>query len=123
MGIFLLLLCTGSPDGDLAGIVPIPVAEIHLKILLVPVVEMLAGFRGALAEEEIFNQFAELAKGKIAIFVSHRLSSAVNADKIVVLKNGSISEMGTHGELMEKNGDYKLLFSTQAQHYIDSQND
>ncbi len=71
----------------------------------------------ALAEQEIFNQFAELAKGKISIFVSHRLSSAVTADKIVVLKGGHISELGTHEELMEKKGDYHLLFSTQASRY------
>jgi ABC-type multidrug transport system fused ATPase/permease subunit len=71
----------------------------------------------ALAEQEIFDQFAELSKGKISIFVSHRLSSAVTADKIVVLKNGMITEEGTHTELMARRGDYELLFSTQAQHY------
>ena len=71
----------------------------------------------ALAEQEIFNQFAELSRGKISIFVSHRLSSAVTADKIVVLKNGTVSELGTHTELMEKRGDYHLLFSTQAHRY------
>ena len=71
----------------------------------------------ALAEQEIFNQFAELSRGKISIFVSHRLSSAVTADKIVVLKNGMITEEGTHSELMQMGGDYQLLFSTQAQHY------
>jgi ABC-type multidrug transport system fused ATPase/permease subunit len=71
----------------------------------------------ALAEQEIFDQFAELSRGKISIFVSHRLSSAVTADKIVVLKNGMITEEGTHFELMAKRGDYELLFSTQAQHY------
>ena len=71
----------------------------------------------ALAEQEIFDQFAELSRGRISIFVSHRLSSAVTADKIVVLKNGEVSELGTHTELMAKNGDYHLLFSTQAQRY------
>ncbi len=72
----------------------------------------------ALAEQEIFNQFSELSQGKISIFVSHRLSSAVTADKIVVLKNGGISELGTHEELMQRGGDYHLLFTTQAQRYI-----
>jgi len=71
----------------------------------------------ALAEQEIFDQFAELSKGKISIFVSHRLSSAVTADKIVVLKYGQVAELGTHTELMEKRGDYHLLFSTQAHRY------
>ena len=72
----------------------------------------------ALAEQAIFDQFAELSEGKIAIFVSHRLSSAVGADKIVVLKDGKVSELGTHRELMEKRGLYHLLFSTQASNYL-----
>ena len=76
----------------------------------------------ALAEQEIFDQFAELSRGKISIFVSHRLSSAVTADKIVVLKDGRVSELGTHAELMEQRGDYHLLFSTQAHRYTDSSN-
>ncbi len=75
----------------------------------------------ALAEQEIFNQFAELAKGKISIFVSHRLSSAVTASKIVVISGGKLIELGTHEELMALGGEYHLLFSTQAKRYISSQ--
>lgn len=71
-----------------------------------------------LAEEEIFRQFAALSANKIALFVSHRLSSATTADKIIVLEHGSIVEMGNHEELMKKGGKYHHLFSTQAQHYI-----
>ncbi len=71
----------------------------------------------ALAEQEIFNQFRELAQGKITIFVSHRLSSAVDADKIVVLEYGSVVEMGTHEELMRLGGKYHNLFTTQASRY------
>ncbi|MBO7303729.1 MAG: ABC transporter ATP-binding protein [Clostridia bacterium] len=73
----------------------------------------------ALAEQAIFNQFARLAEGKISIFVSHRLSSAVTADKIVVLKGGKIVELGTHKELMASGGEYSLLFSTQAHRYTE----
>jgi len=71
----------------------------------------------ALAEQKIFDQFAKLSEGKISIFVSHRLSSAVNASKIVVLSGGTVSELGTHDELMENKGEYYVLFSTQAQRY------
>ncbi len=71
----------------------------------------------ALAEQEIFNQFSELSKGKISIFVSHRLSSAVTAGKIVVIDNGEVIEIGSHEELMAKGGEYFKLFSTQAQRY------
>lgn len=71
----------------------------------------------ALAEEEIFKQFSTLSKGKISIFISHRLSSAVTAGKIVVLEGGELIEMGNHEELMAKGGVYHELFSTQAKRY------
>ena len=73
----------------------------------------------ALAEQAIFDRFKLLSKGKISIFVSHRLSSATEADKIVVLSNGKISEIGTHAELMANRSDYYLLFSTQAKRYTE----
>lgn len=71
----------------------------------------------AIAEQEIFNQFEALRNGKSSVFVSHRLSSATTADKIVVLNNGTIEETGTHSELMEARGEYYKLFSTQAKRY------
>ena len=71
----------------------------------------------AIAEQEIFNQFRELSRGKITVFVSHRLSSAVDADKIVVLENGRVVEEGNHEELMQKKGKYHTLFTTQASRY------
>jgi len=74
----------------------------------------------ALAEQEIFNQFAKLSEGKISIFVSHRLSSATLADKIVVINAGKVTEMGSHEELMRLGGEYHNLFTTQAQRYISS---
>ena len=51
------------------------------------------------------------------MFVSHRLSSATTADKIVVLENGAVAEYGTHTELMQLKGKYHKLFSTQAARY------
>lgn len=71
----------------------------------------------AIAEQEIFDQFDSLRKGKTTVFVSHRLSSAVGADKIVVIENGEIIEQGNHSELMQKNGEYCRMFSTQAKRY------
>ena len=72
----------------------------------------------AIAEQEIFRQFRELSSGKITVFVSHRLSSAVDADKIVVLEYGRVVELGTHEELMSLGGRYHELFTTQASRYI-----
>jgi len=70
-----------------------------------------------LAEQEIYNQFESLRKGKTTIFVSHRLSSATIASKIIVMRDGQIVEQGTHAELMEAGGEYFDLFTTQAKRY------
>ncbi len=75
-----------------------------------------------MAEQEIFNQFDLLRKDKTTIFVSHRLSSATVATKIIVLEYGELVEEGTHRELMEKEGKYYELFSTQARRYVETAN-
>ena len=77
----------------------------------------------AIAEQEIYNQFDALRRDKTTIFVSHRLSSATSADKIIVLEYGEILELGTHRELMAKGGRYYELFSTQAKHYVEDTQD
>lgn len=71
-----------------------------------------------MAEQEIFNQFDMLRKDKTTIFVSHRLSSATTASKIIVLENGEIVEEGNHSQLMNLRGKYYELFSTQAKRYM-----
>ena len=71
-----------------------------------------------MAEQEIFNQFEKLRRGKTTIFVSHRLSSATIASKIIVVENGEIAEEGDHRTLMAKRGKYYELFSTQAKRYL-----
>lgn len=77
----------------------------------------------AIAEQEIFNQFDTLRKDKTTFFVSHRLSSATIATKILVLNYGELVEMGNHKELMAKKGVYHNLFTTQANRYIDEANE
>ena len=75
----------------------------------------------AIAEQDIFRRFDELRGDKTTIFVSHRLSSATIASKILVLEHGRLIEEGTHRELMELNGKYALLFNTQAERYLEKQ--
>jgi ATP-binding cassette subfamily B protein/ATP-binding cassette subfamily C protein len=69
------------------------------------------------AEFEIYQNFNAMVRGKSAIFISHRLSSARFCDRVAVFKNGGIAEYGTHDELMEKQGLYHELFTMQAQFY------
>ena len=71
------------------------------------------------AEHEIYQHFNALVRGKTAVYISHRLSSARFCDEIVVLKAGSVAERGTHAELMARTGAYAELFDMQAQYYVD----
>ncbi|MEP6959727.1 MAG: ABC transporter ATP-binding protein, partial [Nitrospirota bacterium] len=71
----------------------------------------------AKAEAELFERFHELAQGRIAILISHRLSTVKMADRIFVVDRGEIVEQGTHNALMQQQGLYATLFLTQAQHY------
>ena len=77
----------------------------------------------AIAEREVFDRFSELSKDKLTVFVSHRLSSAVGANKIVVLGDGKVVEVGSHDELMAKKGEYYRLFTTQAERYREEHNE
>ena len=75
----------------------------------------------AIAEKEVFDRFSELSRDRLTVFVSHRLSSAVGASKIVVIDGGEIAEVGNHEELMALEGKYHDLFTTQASRYISEQ--
>jgi ATP-binding cassette subfamily B protein len=68
-------------------------------------------------EYEIFQRFRELTRGKTAILISHRFSTVRMADRIAVLKQGELIELGTHQTLLEQNGDYARLFNLQAAGY------
>lgn len=72
----------------------------------------------ARAEHEVFLRFAELTKGKSAVIISHRFSTVRMADRILVLEGGQVREIGTHAELLEKEGRYAELFRLQAQGYL-----
>jgi ATP-binding cassette subfamily B protein len=68
-------------------------------------------------EYEIFRHFQELTVGKMAILISHRFSTVRMADRIVVIQEGRIAEIGSHQELLRQEGIYAHLFSMQAEGY------
>lgn len=70
------------------------------------------------SQEEIFNNFREICSKKIGLFISHRLSNVIHADKIVVLKDGRINDIGTHEQLLERCDLYKKLYYAQANRYV-----
>ena len=67
-----------------------------------------------IAESKIYNEFNVMAKNKTSLFISHRLASTSFCDRIILLEKGSITEEGTHQELMAANGTYKGLFDIQS---------
>ncbi len=70
-----------------------------------------------IAEYEVYNHFNTITEGKTTIYVSHRLSACKFADKIAVIDNGSVSEYGTHNELVKLGGIYANMYRAQAQYY------
>jgi len=71
-----------------------------------------------IAEYTMFENMIRATEGRSVLFVSHRLSSAVLADRVLLLDGGRIAEMGTHDELMAKNGKYAEMFRRQAENYL-----
>jgi ATP-binding cassette, subfamily B, bacterial len=71
----------------------------------------------ARSEHEVFQRFAELTKGKMALLISHRFSTVKMADRILVLENGRIAEQGHHEQLLLNKGRYAEMFELQAASY------
>lgn len=69
------------------------------------------------AEYNLNKAMMEAAKDKTVIFISHRLSTTKNADRIFVMENGEIAESGSHDDLMALNGKYAYMFNLQAEKY------
>lgn len=76
-----------------------------------------------IAEYELNRAMLEGAAHKTVIFISHRLSTTVGADRIYVMENGRIVESGSHAELMAKDGTYAYMFRLQAKKYAEGTKD
>jgi ATP-binding cassette subfamily B protein len=71
----------------------------------------------AISEYEVFQRFAELTEGKMALLISHRFSTVRMADRILVLERGRIVEQGQHQQLVALGGRYANMFELQASSY------
>ena len=71
----------------------------------------------------MFKNMLEACEDRTLIFISHRLSSAVLADRIFMMEDGCIKESGTHKELMKKNGKYAQMFRMQAENYAETESE
>ena len=65
----------------------------------------------------MFRNFENIIEDNTAIMISHRISNAVSADKILVIDNGVIAESGSHKELIEKRGMYAKMYELQRSKY------
>ncbi|MDR0668958.1 MAG: ABC transporter ATP-binding protein/permease [Treponema sp.] len=75
-----------------------------------------------MAESRIYSDFAGMAAGRTAIFITHRLGSTMITDRILVISEGRVTQSGSHAELMEQGGLYADMFNSQKQWYEVSQN-
>ncbi|MBY0275695.1 ABC transporter ATP-binding protein/permease, partial [Candidatus Binatia bacterium] len=71
------------------------------------------------AEAEIFSRFRSLAAGRTAILITHRFSTARGADRIAVFDEGRLTELGTHAELIARDGRYARMFRLQAAGFLE----
>ena len=73
-----------------------------------------------ISESEIYEKFNVLVEGKLAVFISHRLSSCRFCDRILVLQDGQVVQDGTHEELTaRKDGLYSRMWEAQRQYYVE----
>jgi len=97
------------------------VARVFAKESSVAILDEPSSALDPISEYEMFESMMKACEDKTVIFVSHRLSSAVMADKIYMLENGRIIEEGSHHELMELDGKYAEMFKMQAEKYRQEQ--
>ncbi|MET4080245.1 ATP-binding cassette subfamily B protein [Pedobacter sp. UYP30] len=95
----------------------VALARAYMKDAQVLILDEPTAALDARAEYEVFQRFAELTKGKSAVLISHRFSTARLADRILVLENGTLLESGTHQQLLDAKGRYAELFQLQAKGY------
>ena len=94
-------------------------ARIILKDPHILILDEATSALDSISENAIQDALERLMKGRTTIVIAHRLSTILKADRILVVANGSITEQGTHDELLAKNGIYRELYETQFRKVIE----
>ena len=89
------------------------IARIFLKDPKILILDEATSALDTVTEQRIQHSFDRLAVGRTSIVIAHRLATVRNADRIIVIEDGRITESGTHEELLELNGEYAELYNTQ----------
>ena len=95
----------------------IAVSRTHMSDKDILIFDEPAAALDPIAEMEQFHNIKAKTEGKTSILISHRVGFARMADRIFVLDKGNLAEVGTHDELMKKNGIYADFFNQQAEWY------
>lgn len=95
----------------------VSVARLFARNFQIAILDEPSSALDPVAEYEMYENLIKVTENKTVIYISHRLSSAVLSDKIIVLGGGEIIESGTHSELMACNGEYSRMFTLQASSY------
>src|SRR3984893_546553 len=107
----------GGVDLSGGGWQKIALASVYLRDAQLLILDEPTAALDARSEHEVFQRFADLTKGKMALLISHRFSTVKMADRILVLGNGTIAEQGAHNQLLSSGGSYAEMFELQAAHY------
>jgi ATP-binding cassette subfamily B protein len=95
----------------------VALARAYLRNAQVLILDEPTSALDARSEYEVFQRFADLTSGKMALFISHRFSTVRMADRIVVLEKGRVAEEGDHDALTHLGGRYAEMFELQAASY------
>jgi len=95
----------------------IALARAHLRDAQLLILDEPTAALDAQSEHEVFKRFADLTSGKMALLISHRMSTVRMADRILVMENGGIAEQGRHEQLVKHGGLYAEMFELQAASY------
>ena len=101
----------------------ISIARVILKNPNILILDEATSALDSISENAIQDALDQMMIGRTSIVIAHRLSTILKADSILVVKDGIISEQGTHEELLDKNGIYRDLYETQFRKIIDYEAD